>query len=225
MKHDFYHEIDNDPEPEDAGTIRVTARIFGVNDNLTFTSLSLAKDFIEDHNVHECKTKDDLIDFMLEAKINDDDILHVSLDLIGYVDDVTCDASSEYSPTCALEVWLDLGDEDGDSDGDSHIEEPVQDTNIRFRQASKLVAKSLTRKIHNKKIQKKKRTTYKKVSLEECVICLEGFNNGGRVVTLPCGHYFDNECIMKWFQTSHVCPLCRFKLSCDDQCTIDLLQN
>ncbi|CAF1926705.1 unnamed protein product [Brassica napus] len=67
MKHKLSHEIDNYPESGDAGTIRVTAKIFGQDDNSTFTTLSLAKDFIDDEN-EECKSKEDLNYFLLEAE-------------------------------------------------------------------------------------------------------------------------------------------------------------
>ncbi|CAN8320646.1 unnamed protein product [Cochlearia groenlandica] len=52
---------------------------------------------------------------------------------------------------------------------------------------------------------------------EKCAICFEEFNNGERVVTLPCGHDFHEDvCVVKWFETSHFCPLCRYELPCDD---------
>ncbi|KAJ0257340.1 F62 protein [Hirschfeldia incana] len=217
MKHKLSHEIDNYPEPDDAGTIRVTARIFGQDDNSRFTTLSLARDFIEND---ECKSKEDLNYFLLETGINEDVINIAILELIVYVDEVTCSASSDYSPGCALKVRLDFVPAylDGDDD-DSEIQEAGQasfdDASIRFRPASKLVVKSLARKIYKKKIKKEKKN--KMISLEECRICLQEFSNGGKVVTLSCGHEFDDECIVKWFETSHVCPLCRLELPCQDE--------
>ncbi|KAG2303568.1 hypothetical protein Bca52824_032219 [Brassica carinata] len=206
MKHRLSHEIDNYPEPEDEGTIRVTARIFDQEDNSTFTTLLLAKDFIEND---ECNSKEDLNYFLLEAGINEDVINNVIHELIVY-----------YSPGCALKVRLDLVpdylDDDDDQDDDFEIQEAAQvsfdDTSsIWFRPACKLVVKSLPIKIYNKKIKKEKK---KMISFEECRICLQEFSNGGMVVTLPCGHEFDDECIVKWFETSHVCPLCRLELPC-----------
>ncbi|WZY98204.1 hypothetical protein YC2023_070533 [Brassica napus] len=205
--------IDNYPEPDDVGIIRVTARLFGQDDNSTFTVLSLARDFIAND---ECKSKEDLNYFLLEAGINEDVISDA---IIVYVDEVTCPASIEYSPGCALKVRLDLIPDYLDDDDDTEIQEAAQvsfdeTSSIWFRPASKLVVKSLTRKIYNKKIKKEKK---KMVSLEECRICLQDFNNGGMVVTLSCGHEFDDECIVKWFETSHVCPLCRLELPCQDE--------
>ncbi|CAH8381358.1 unnamed protein product [Eruca vesicaria subsp. sativa] len=214
------HEIDNYPEPDDAGTIRVTTRIFGEDDYSTFTTLSLAKDFMDDEN-DECKSKQDLNYFLLEAGVNEDVLNNAILELIVFVDEVTCPVSNEYSPGCALKVWLDIVPEYlDDDDDDSRVQEAVQvsfdDTSsIQFRPASKHVVKSLTRKVYNKKIKKEKKR--KMISLDECRICLQEFSNGGVVVTLSCGHEFDEECIVKWFETSHVCPLCRFELPCQDE--------
>ncbi|XP_019095364.1 PREDICTED: E3 ubiquitin-protein ligase RNF181-like [Camelina sativa] len=75
--------------------------------------------------------------------------------------------------------------------------------------ASNLVVKSLIRKIYEK-VSSTGETT--------CAICLKEFINGeSRVVNLPCGHDFDDECLLTWFKTNHTCPLCRFKLPCEDQ--------
>ncbi|CAH2036937.1 unnamed protein product [Thlaspi arvense] len=219
MRERFSHEIENDPEPDDAGTITITATILDEYSNLTTTTQSLAKDFFD---VDECQSKQELNYFLLEAGINEDDIEDALMNLIGYVESVTCPASTDYSPGCALKVRFDFipGYLD-DDDSLSQIEQVAQasfdheTSNIRTRPASKLVVKSLTRRIYKKKIEKDKAN--KRISLQECTICLQDFTNGGRVVTLPCGHDFDDECIVKWFETSHVCPLCRFELPCEDQ--------
>ncbi|KAG2303241.1 hypothetical protein Bca52824_031892 [Brassica carinata] len=107
QKHSLSHEIDNYPEPDDEGTIRVTARIFGQDDNSTFTTLLLAKDFIFDEN-DGCKSNKDLIYFLVEAGINGHDIRDAILKLTAYLDGVTFPASIEYFPECALIFRLDL---------------------------------------------------------------------------------------------------------------------
>ncbi|KAK4402718.1 E3 ubiquitin-protein ligase RING1 [Sesamum angolense] len=50
---------------------------------------------------------------------------------------------------------------------------------------------------------------------EWCSICLEGFDNsdGAR---LPCSHMFHKNCILRWLQGNHVCPLCRYELPVDE---------
>lgn len=162
MIFDLYHEIDHDPKPEDVGTISVTARIFGESENLTFTASTPAKEFIDYEN-EECRSKEELNYFLMDAGVNDYDIFDVISKLIFYVDDITCSTSNEYSPECALDVKLNLLPDDLDDDEeDTQIDEAVQvsfhqTSNIRFRPANKLVFKSLTRRIHKKIIKKTKK--------------------------------------------------------------------
>ncbi|KAJ4962525.1 hypothetical protein NE237_022464 [Protea cynaroides] len=47
---------------------------------------------------------------------------------------------------------------------------------------------------------------------EACTICLEEFLVGLEVKVMPCGHAFHGDCIVKWLQQSHFCPLCRFSI-------------
>ncbi|VVA91808.1 unnamed protein product [Arabis nemorensis] len=135
------YEIDHDPEPDDVGTIRVTARIFGKSE--TFTASTPAKEFIDDE---VCRSKEELNYFLIDAGVNDSDIFDVISKLIFRVDDITCSTSNEYSPECALEVKLDLFPDDLDDDQEgTQIEEAVQvsfdqTSNIRFRPANKLVS-------------------------------------------------------------------------------------
>ncbi|EOA39436.1 hypothetical protein CARUB_v10012572mg [Capsella rubella] len=99
------HKIKHDTETEDAGTIRVNARIFDQDIQLSFTSLSSAHEFI---NGDECGSTLDLKKFLREAGMSDHEIAYAMFQLIPYVAQVTSSASNEYSPRCALEVWLDL---------------------------------------------------------------------------------------------------------------------
>lgn len=226
MKIDLKHEIYHDPEPENAGTITIVARVFGeFEDDKTFSTTSFTKDFIDGEN-DECRSKEELNYFLMDA-VNDDVIGEAMFKLIDRVDEITCQSSNDYSPGCALKVRLNLIPDYLDNDEDSRIEEAAQDSfdeasNIRVRPASKQALKSLSRKICKKKIVKtgtREKNIYKMISStddQKCTICLEEFNDGGRLVTLPCGHDFDDDCIIKWFETSHVCPLCRFVLQCEE---------
>ncbi|KAG7581772.1 Zinc finger RING-type [Arabidopsis suecica] len=198
------YEIKQDLEPEDAGTIRVNALIISEDDILTFTTLSFANEFINDDR-DECRSKVDLKDFLKEAGTSDYSIA-LAMYQIDYVAQITSSASNGYSPGCALQISLNFDPHD-----EPHIEEAAQlsfdeTTNISLGPASKLVVKSLIRKIYDK-------INY---TGERCTICLEEFNNGGRLVALPCGHDFDDECAVKWFETNHVCPLCRYELPCEE---------
>lgn len=52
---------------------------------------------------------------------------------------------------------------------------------------------------------------------EVCSICLETWAKEQVLVCLPCKHVFHEECISKWFNTRHICPLCRFELPSNTQ--------
>ncbi|KAF9626577.1 hypothetical protein IFM89_036092 [Coptis chinensis] len=46
----------------------------------------------------------------------------------------------------------------------------------------------------------------------KCTICFDEFEVGSEVTSLPCKHVFHGECIGSWLGTSHLCPICRFKM-------------
>lgn len=48
---------------------------------------------------------------------------------------------------------------------------------------------------------------------EVCTICLLEFGEGSEIIRqLPCNHYFHEDCIIPWLQTSNTCPVCRHQL-------------
>jgi hypothetical protein len=49
-------------------------------------------------------------------------------------------------------------------------------------------------------------------SIGECIICTEEFEGGLELTRLPCSHVYHGDCIVKWLETSHRCPLCRYPL-------------
>lgn len=54
----------------------------------------------------------------------------------------------------------------------------------------------------------------KQIVLKELnVICLDIFVIGAEIVKLDCGRRFDRECIVKWLNTNHYCPVCKFELT------------
>ncbi|KAL1207869.1 E3 ubiquitin-protein ligase RING1-like [Cardamine amara subsp. amara] len=160
------------------------------------------------------------------------------LDLLDESDDIIFDfdhRTEEAAPSQNIEEVLrvslnetiqeeDLGVEDEQFSLDHQIEEAIRsqieevfrisfnETNtVGLRPASKLAVCSLSRKIYNKTSD-----TVGEIDIT-CSICLEEFENGRRIVTLPCGHDFDDGCIVEWFVSSHVCPLCRFELPSEDE--------
>ena len=48
-------------------------------------------------------------------------------------------------------------------------------------------------------------------SSKECIICFADYEEGDKVVTLPCAtqHVFHEDCITKWLKTNNTCPLCK----------------
>ncbi|KAI9475725.1 MAG: hypothetical protein EXX96DRAFT_609641 [Benjaminiella poitrasii] len=51
---------------------------------------------------------------------------------------------------------------------------------------------------------------------ESCIICKDNLKTSeGAVTQMPCGHYFDRECIVPWLELHHTCPLCRFEVETD----------
>ncbi|GMJ01798.1 hypothetical protein HRI_003849000 [Hibiscus trionum] len=51
----------------------------------------------------------------------------------------------------------------------------------------------------------------------ECMICMEKLvSSETEVVTrMPCSHLVHGDCIERWLNTSHLCPLCRFPMPTD----------
>ncbi|CAN6325774.1 unnamed protein product [Urochloa humidicola] len=47
---------------------------------------------------------------------------------------------------------------------------------------------------------------------EECAVCLEGYEAGDALRTMPCAHGFHEHCIFGWLAISRLCPICRFAL-------------
>ncbi|KAJ4843155.1 hypothetical protein Tsubulata_018582 [Turnera subulata] len=47
-----------------------------------------------------------------------------------------------------------------------------------------------------------------------CTVCLEDVV--GVAGSLPCHHVFHGNCITKWLETSHYCPVCRYELPTDN---------
>ncbi|PRQ36204.1 putative transcription factor C2H2 family [Rosa chinensis] len=56
-----------------------------------------------------------------------------------------------------------------------------------------------------------------KVRLDRsCSICMDEFDKGVIAIRLPCLHIFHGNCIFRWLETDHKCPLCRNPMPHDD---------
>ncbi|XP_062221687.1 uncharacterized protein LOC133921006 [Phragmites australis] len=72
-------------------------------------------------------------------------------------------------------------------------------------QAPESVVNSLPCKSH-----KKLETPQCSDDMEQCHICLTGYEDGEQIRTLPCKHEFHMQCVDKWLkEVNRVCPLCR----------------
>lgn len=47
---------------------------------------------------------------------------------------------------------------------------------------------------------------------QSCVICMETFEQGALLTTLPCFHQFHNTCVECWLQRADTCPICKYRL-------------
>ena len=49
-----------------------------------------------------------------------------------------------------------------------------------------------------------------------CAVCKEEFNIGEECLSMPCNHYFHDNCLIPWLKERNSCPVCRFELPTDD---------
>ncbi|XP_060182020.1 E3 ubiquitin-protein ligase SGR9, amyloplastic-like [Lycium barbarum] len=48
---------------------------------------------------------------------------------------------------------------------------------------------------------------------EDCAICLEELGKEQReLLCMPCSHIFHGDCITKWLENGHCCPICRYQM-------------
>ena len=43
---------------------------------------------------------------------------------------------------------------------------------------------------------------------DQCVICMDDYQNDSTVIDLKCGHHFHKECCIKWLDEHDKCPVC-----------------
>ena len=42
------------------------------------------------------------------------------------------------------------------------------------------------------------------------------FNNGDKIISLPCVHIYHGDCIKKWFLENNFCPICKYVFNEED---------
>lgn len=213
------YDIEHNQEPKEIGTIDVhttfvrPANMAPILTRSRFSCSLPAKELIEDD---ASPHKQELHYFLTESGVDEHDARTLILQLIQLAAQVT--SSVEYCPKYALSMWLTLDFVPSSQElvlDDPEIEESIlaslaDETKSRFRPANKLGVGSLSKRKY--KIKRKASNSI----ADRCTICLKDFKTGRRVATLPCGHEFDNRCILEWLNISHFCPLCRYELPCED---------
>ncbi|CAN8301979.1 unnamed protein product [Cochlearia groenlandica] len=217
---DFSYKVNKRPKRQDIGTVETNISIIRTVDMdpivlplSTFTCSLPTKEFIEEEI---SSRKHELFIFLTSLGMDDFDAISILQELIRFTSEKT--SSFGYRQHYALSMWLTLYLlpctqesllDHYQLEEATHASIDEFEKNIRFRPASKREVMSLDCRVYNRK---------PKTSCidENCSICLEKFETGKKVVTIPCGHEFDHKCIVDWLKVGHACPLCRFKLSCED---------
>mmetsp|Transcript_98138 Transcript_98138/g.275991 ORF Transcript_98138/g.275991 Transcript_98138/m.275991 type:complete len:155 (+) Transcript_98138:610-1074(+) len=47
---------------------------------------------------------------------------------------------------------------------------------------------------------------------QSCQVCMEDFEEGDELRTLPCFHLFHAKCVDQWLKVNSICPTCRHKV-------------
>ncbi|XP_038993201.1 uncharacterized protein LOC120116879 [Hibiscus syriacus] len=106
------------------------------------------------------------------------------------------------------------------------IDELVDESLVNFKPANKSSIKSLKRVRYGGDededylpVKKKRKLDLGEgeglSSRKECVVCLNELLDQDRVTLMPCGHIYHYDCIIKWLETSYLCPLCRYEMPTD----------
>ncbi|KAL0750097.1 hypothetical protein Bca101_032100 [Brassica carinata] len=221
------YQIEKNSELQESGTILIYTEFVTqmdidlMLDRSSFLCSLSTKELIEDDK--EFLRKQELYHFLTESRVDELDAITLMKILIRLAIEET--SSVEYFPHYALSVWLTFDvvvplRQESNLD-ESQIELDEYERSVRFRPASKLGVRSLSRRIYKRKRKTSLNanscgTKKSRRIADRCTICLEEFKTGRKIVTLECGHEFGDECIVEWFKVNHVCPLCRFALPCED---------
>ncbi|XVF00209.1 hypothetical protein REPUB_Repub03eG0265600 [Reevesia pubescens] len=105
--------------------------------------------------------------------------------------------------------------EDYEDDIDQVTDESLATFNFKPASKSSIIALKRVKLGDNEdedRTVKKRRRLEDLSSKKQCTICLDEFFDGDEVASMPCGHVYHDDCIVKWLETSHLCPLCRYQM-------------
>ncbi|OMJ72497.1 hypothetical protein SteCoe_29061 [Stentor coeruleus] len=51
-----------------------------------------------------------------------------------------------------------------------------------------------------------------KITLENCPICMNGYQDGNKYITLKCNHTYHDSCIKEWLSRKKVCAICKAEI-------------
>ncbi|XWS23731.1 hypothetical protein CRYUN_Cryun28dG0040400 [Craigia yunnanensis] len=100
-----------------------------------------------------------------------------------------------------------------DDEGDQVIDDSL--STLNFKPASRSSIQSLKRvKLGEEGLLpfKKRRRFEGLSSKKQCTICFDELLDSDEVASMPCGHVYHSGCIVRWLETSHLCPLCRYQM-------------
>lgn len=78
------------------------------------------------------------------------------------------------------------------------------------------VEQNIIDKLNHFKMEKKnsfKNGKEEKLEFPKCTICLMEISEGMDCISMPCQHFFHDNCVTHWLKIHNTCPLCRFELS------------
>jgi len=64
-------------------------------------------------------------------------------------------------------------------------------------------------RLSDEEIRALPKVRFESTEQQHCAICLEAYQDGELVTSLPCDHFFHIDCVGRWMQKSTLCPLCR----------------
>ncbi|KAK6774624.1 hypothetical protein RDI58_029863 [Solanum bulbocastanum] len=72
-----------------------------------------------------------------------------------------------------------------------------------------LTEEEISKSLHSSTFQ----SNNSKTLVDKCVVCQLEYEEGEKLVALPCDHPYHLDCIKKWLQIKKVCPICSDEIS------------